>query len=251
MIPYAIIGGTGMELIDNTHGSRILSTPYGNAKVHLLTLSVAPHYTLRVAFLSRHGTRHQRAPHEINYRANIYALHTLGVRYVLCFNAVGSCTLDIAPGSVAVVSDYIDFTKQRAHTFDTPHKSSMHTSMEQPYSPILNDLLEHALMREAVPYAGRVVYACTEGPRFETAAEVHMLSLLGAQVVGMTGVPEAPLARELNMHYASAAIVTNYGTGLKEQMDLSQVDAIVGVRKQQLLDIFFEIFQNLHQSAGE
>jgi len=251
MIPYAIIGGTGMEALEDTCGSRIISTPYGDAKVYLVNASVAPDCSIRIAFLSRHGTKHNLAPHEINYRANLYALHSLGVRYILSTNAVGSCRNTYKPGSIAVVSDFIDFTKGRVSTFDLHHKQETHVSMDAPYSPYLSDLLEKSILERSMDYAGRVVYVCTEGPRFESAAEIRMFANWGADVVGMTGVPEVCLARELNMQYAAATIVTNYGTGVDAPFAAKDIDAAMKPLKVELMKTFISIFTAIHVSTIE
>ncbi|MCY0896443.1 MAG: S-methyl-5'-thioadenosine phosphorylase [Alicyclobacillaceae bacterium] len=207
---YAIIGGTGVydprffvDAIDCT-----IETPYGNA-----TATIGTYGGKRVAFLARHGTGHQVPPHLVNYRANIYALHTIGVQTLCATAAVGSLRPDLTPGSLLLADDFLDFTKSRPATFTGPGAVT-HADMTDPYCPGVRARISKAAAELGHSIHPHGTYVCTEGPRFETAAEIRFYSGLGASVVGMTSVPEVVLARELGMCYATICIVTNFATGI-------------------------------------
>jgi 5'-methylthioinosine phosphorylase len=208
-----IIGGTGMgELLAGSRAAPV-DTPFGPVPVQVARLGAVP-----VAVLLRHGAGHAVLPHQVNYRANLWALRALGVRHVFATAASGSIDPALAPGSVALLADFLDFTRGRAQTFAgapglPADPAFYHADLEPPYCPHLGGLLAEAA---AAARAGLppVVYACMEGPRFESPAEIRMLARMGATVVGMTGLPEAVLARELGLCYASLAIVTNVAVGL-------------------------------------
>lgn len=208
---FAIIGGTGVYdpgLLDSP-ADRTIDTPYGQAQV-----TVGEYAGKKVAFMSRHGRGHAVPPHKINYRANIYALQQLGVEQVLATAAVGSIKREYPPGSLVLIDDFIDMTKSRPSTFHEGESGVVHIDMSDPYCGRLReriaqaaDWLGHSLLRGGT-------YVCTEGPRFETAAEIRMYAQMGGDVVGMTSVPEVILAKEAEMCYAAVAIVTNYCTGI-------------------------------------
>ncbi len=211
----AIITGTGIyEIPGFTFTEKIIDTAYGSARVN-----VGVKDGFELAFLARHGLEHTTPPHQINYRANIKALQILGVSRVLATNAVGSISREIPPMSLSLLTDFLDFTSGRAFSFfDGGDTGLAHTNMDEAYCPILRTRLlelapEHEL--EIIPHS---VYVATNGPRFETPAEIRMYDQLGGDVVGMTGVPEVVLARELGMHYASVAYSINWAAGLEEEM---------------------------------
>ena len=205
----AIIGGTGLYdpgVLDEPR-ALVASTPYGTA-----SLFVGRRGEHEVAFLARHGTDHGVPPHRVNYRANIWALRQIGVRRIVATAAVGSLRQALPPGHVVLVDQFLDFTRGRPSTFfDGPVQ---HTDMTEPYCPGLRGRLAQAAERAGVPVTLGGTYVCTEGPRFETPAEIRMFAAMGGDVVGMTGVPEVVLAREAGLHYAAIAIVTNYAAGI-------------------------------------
>jgi len=208
----AIIGGTGVSAWGSEGEITTVATPYGNAKVTRWSMGGEP-----VIFLARHGAGHALPPHRINYRANIWALHALGVREVLATLAVGSLNPHMLPGHFVLPAQFIDWTKNRPATFfDGDDGIVRHVDVTHPYCAHMTagllragDALEQ-LHAEAV-------YACMEGPRFETAAEIHALRMLGADVVGMTSVPEVVLAREAGLCYAGIGIVCNWAAGMTNQ----------------------------------
>lgn len=208
----AIVGGTGLYDPSLLGGAReqVVATPYGPVE-----LFVGTHAARRVAFLPRHGRGHGVPPHRVNYRGNVWALRRLGVRRVLATAACGSLTRDLTPGRLCLLDQFLDFTRGRASTFfDGGEAGVHHADMSEPYCPELRQALRTAAAGLGVPVRERATYVCTEGPRFETAAEIRAYALLGGQLVGMTGVPEVVLAREAGLCYATLAIVTNYAAGL-------------------------------------
>jgi len=208
----AIIGGTGVYDLGEAANAETIATPYGPAAYYRIALNGQ-----EIIFLARHGVEHHLPPHRINYRANIWALHALGTREVLATQAVGSLNIHMAPGHFVLLSQFLDFTKCRPSTFfDGQDGQVAHADVTHPYCPrmtqrllLAGEFLDEELHADAV-------YACTEGPRFETAAEVKALRMLGADVVGMTNVPEVVLAREAGLCYAAICIVSNWGAGMSE-----------------------------------
>jgi 5'-methylthioadenosine phosphorylase len=210
----AIIGGTGFdELPPEVFAEPVhIDTPYGPAC--LLSVSnnyVEPH---NLYFLARHGAEHGIAPHQINYRANIAALVALDVGSVFATNAVGSLRLDLPPGACVLLDDFVDYTRGRPITYFQDGEPWRHTDFSAPYSETLRQAVLRAARAMDVPIVPHGTYLCCDGPRFETPAEVRMFASWGADVVGMTGLPEAVFAREAGMEYAALAIITNFGSGL-------------------------------------
>ncbi|KAF1086658.1 S-methyl-5'-thioadenosine phosphorylase [Sporotomaculum syntrophicum] len=208
-INIAIIGGTGVYdpniLTDITEEK--VDTPYGSIKV-----KVGSYQGKRVAFMARHGENHSVAPHLINYRANIWGLHLLGVKNIFATAAVGSINTDMKPKDFVFIDQFLDFTKNRPQTF--VEQGVIHLDMTTPYCPRLRQVLIDAAEKMGLPYHQTGTYVCMEGPRFETPAEIRMLRQLGGDVVGMTSVPEVVLAREAEMCYATIVMVTNFAAGI-------------------------------------
>lgn len=211
----AIIGGTGLYdagMLQSAE-ARTVRTPYGTA-----SLFVGRWAGREVAFLPRHGQGHATPPHRVNYRANIWALAELGVRRCLASAACGSLRRELAPGALVLCDQFLDFTHGRAGTFFDGGRSGVrHVDMTEPYCPELRAAMVRAADGLGLPLAPQATYVCTEGPRFETPAEIRAFALLGGDLVGMTGVPEVVLAREAGICYASVAIATNYAAGLAGQ----------------------------------
>lgn len=232
----AIIGGTGFYAIPGAvFREQIVETPYGRARVFQGEGEFADLF-----FLARHGVRHSVPPHRINYRANIKALEQLGVRRVLATFAVGSLRLTIPPLALVTIDQFLDFTQNRAHTFyDDERLGFAHTDMTNPLCSGLRSGLLRLADARGLNIIPSGVYVCTNGPRLETAAEVRMLAHLGGDVVGMTGVPEIPLARELGLHYAAVAYVINYGAGLQTDQ-VSFISSGMDALKNGLLKLFID-----------
>jgi 5'-methylthioadenosine phosphorylase len=213
----AIIGGTGFDRLTGFDLElQEIDTPYGTVPLYLGRGEAEG-----MIFLPRHGPEHTVPPHSINYRANIQALKQLDVERVLATFAVGSLHRGVEPGALVLLDQYIDFTRGRESTFfDGGDSGLVHILANDPYCPALRQALLEGAPRHELELIPTGTYACTEGPRFETAAEVRMLAQLGADVVGMTGIPEAPLARELELHYAAVALSINWCTGLEEELEI-------------------------------
>ncbi|MDD7363751.1 MAG: MTAP family purine nucleoside phosphorylase [Peptoniphilus sp.] len=213
---YGIIGGTGFEAPFSSAEEKIMETPYGETK--LLFPEGKPY-----VFVSRHGTDHTIPPHQVPYRANIWTLRELGVTEVYGISAVGSLKKEYGPDTVLLCDDFLDFTKSRPTTFyDGDHEPAKHIAMDAPYDATLNRDFE-AAFGEPLP---RGVYVSTEGPRFESRAEIKFYASIGGDVVGMTNVPEVVLARELGLHYANICHVVNYCTGVSEEMVISKSEGV-------------------------
>lgn len=226
----AIIGGTGLSELQGFEQLEkvALKTPYARSKVRLMRVDSGGKEFI---FLPRHGADHKIPPHKINYRANIAALSELGVTEIVAVNAVGAIHGDLLPGSVAVPDQLIDYSYSRDVSFyDGKLKTAHHIDFTNPYSePIRQRILQAAetvtsrrITSCEVMASG--TYACTQGPRLETAAEIRRLAQDGCDMVGMTGMPEASLARELEIEYASLALSVNWAAGLSE--DLITLDDI-------------------------
>jgi len=206
-----IIGGSGVYCLPLDHSRTVeVKTPYGRITVEEGFLAGR-----RVTFLARHGKRHEVPPHLVNYRGNIWALKERGTERIIAICACGSLTPKIKPGELVLFDQFLDFTKSRPSTFFEGGKMGVaHVDMTHPYCPELTTILFKAAKELNLPVHKGITYACTEGPRFETPAEIRMLRTLGADVVGMTGVPECVLARELGLCYAGLGVVTNLAAGL-------------------------------------
>ena len=211
-VEWAIIGGTGVydpELLEQPRAQSV-ETPYGTVEAF-----VGGHAGVEVAFLPRHGRGHSLPPHRIPYRANLWALRALGVRACLATAACGSLRADLAPGGLALCDQFLDFTRSRASTFfDGQDGQVHHADMTDPYCPRLRAALAVEARGLGIGLVEQATYVCTEGPRFETPAEIRAYARLGGDLVGMTGVPEVVLAREAGLCYASVAVVTNFAAGL-------------------------------------
>jgi 5'-methylthioadenosine phosphorylase len=206
----AVIGGTGFYEIAcaTLKEKKLVDTKYGQVGVSIYASKSGKEF----AFLPRHGEGHALAPHRVNYRANIMALKVMGVERIIGVCSVGSLSKKIKPGDFVLVDQFLDFTKSRPLTFFEEDGHVVHADVTEPYCPEMRACIS------ATPFKGKLhkkgTYVCAEGPRFETAAEIRMFAAIGGDVVGMTGVPECVLARELGMCYACIAVVTNYAAGI-------------------------------------
>lgn len=212
MPEIAIIGGTGVYDPGLLNDAREFtqSNEYGD-----VTITVGWYKGVEVAFIPRHGAGHSVPPHLINYRANIQALYDLGVRTVIGTAAVGSLCQDYQPGDFVLAEQFLDFTKNRTNTFyEGGSKGVVHCDMTIPYCPEIRRALLQSGQQKGVRIHDGGVYVCTEGPRFETAAEIKMFAIMGGSLVGMTSVPEVCLARERGMCYANLSIVSNFAAGI-------------------------------------
>lgn len=224
-----IVGGSGIYAIPGLEdvSSEVVETPYGAPSAEIVKGQLGPN---RLLFLPRHGRHHQLPPHQINYRANVCALKKLGATHVVSLSAVGSMREEIEPGHVVVVDQYIDFTKRRSSTFFEDGIVG-HVMFADPVCPLLS-----AALGDASEAAGATVhrggtYLCMEGPQFSTRAESRLYRQWGVSVIGMTAMPEAKLAREAELPYATLALATDYDCWHESAEDVS-VETVVAVLKQ-------------------
>jgi 5'-methylthioinosine phosphorylase len=214
----AIIGGTGLNELDGLHTVRIheMDTPYGKPSSAIRELQLDGRSFL---FLARHGHPHKIPPHQINYRANIHALKALDSHALIAVNAVGGIHSSMGATHINVPHQIIDYTYGREHTFFTGELGEVtHIDFTYPYDEGLRQLILHCAASLQLACSGKGVYACTQGPRLETAAEVQKLARDGCDIVGMTGMPEASLAREAGIAYACIALVVNPAAGVSQEV---------------------------------
>jgi 5'-methylthioadenosine phosphorylase len=214
-----------------------IPTPYGEALVSEGLIGGTD-----VLFMSRHGAGHKLPPHVINYRANVWALREHSCQAVIATAAVGSLRPDWEPGTLVFVDSFIDFTHGRMSTFfDGKDGRVVHQDMTYPYCQTLRDILLRTTRERQALFREHGCYVCTNGPRYESAAEVRAFGLLGGDVVGMTGLPEVTLARELGLCYATVALITNLGAGLQQNKLIHQdVEAVMQQSSQELTTILQE-----------
>lgn len=206
----AVIGGTGIDEIVDIQATSTITTRFGESQTVEAKLG-----DIEFMFVPRHGSSHNLSPSMINYRAQIAALKKLGVKRVIGICAVGSLTTDLKPGSFAILGDFIDLTKRRVGTFfDDPGGPVVHTDFTDPYCPEVTKALIMACRDAGVVYGSDAVYAGVEGPRYESPAEIRLYGSWGAQVIGMTNVPEVMLAREAGLCYGAVGVVTNMASGI-------------------------------------
>ena len=232
-----IIGGSGVYELTKKADSctdKLVKTDYGEVEVSILKIC-----SKKVAFLPRHTSGHSIPPHRINYRANIDALKNVGVTKIIATNSVGSMNEQMPPGSFVIPDDFLDFSQDRVKTFY--EDKVVHIDVTEPYCPTLRDILARS---------GDVIlggtYVCTEGPRFETPAEIKMFRMLGGDLVGMTGVPEVTLAREREICYNSICIVSNYASGISDDdLTIDEVFEMLKHKEEELLELIYNFIENV------
>lgn len=213
MNDLAVIGGSGLTVLDGLKLVRQepVDTPWGRPSA---PLSHGRLEGVGITFLARHGAPHVIAPHRVNYRANVWALHHAGIRRIIAVAAVGGIRPDLDSGAIAIPDQIVDYTWCRGHTFfEDGAGQGAHVDFTRPYCERLRAGLLDAARRAGIDAADGGTYAATQGPRLESAAEIDRLERDGCDLVGMTGMPEAALARELGMHYAHCAVVSNRAAG--------------------------------------
>jgi 5'-methylthioadenosine phosphorylase len=211
----AIIAGTGIEKMGSwvNGNQRVVLTKHGHATLYETKINGTP-----VCFLPRHSGDHSIAPHLINHKANIAALKKLGVNHIIATCSVGSLRVDLPPGSIVLISDFISATGGHIDSFfSEPGSPVVHTDLSTPYCPNMRLIIESNCRKLGVELVNSGTYVGVLGPRYETPAEVRAFRIWGGDIVGMTCVPECILAREAGICYAALAIVTNLGTGLDDR----------------------------------
>ncbi len=218
MSKLAIIGGTGLSLIEGLQitATKKIETPFGSPSAEY----IYGHFEGReIIFLARHGNPHLIPPHKINYRANIWGLKELGITEIIAVAAVGGITHTMAPAHIALPDQIIDYSYGREHSFfaDNFHLTNSdtvtHIDFTVPYDEEIRKRLIQLAKKTNIDITMSGTYGCTQGPRLETAAEIQRMEKDGCDLVGMTGMPEAALARELNISYATIAVIANWAAG--------------------------------------
>jgi len=234
----AIIGGSGMTALEELEAPRRenVSTPYGEPSAPVVCGRL---FGREVAFLPRHGHGHHIPPHRINYRANIRALHDIGVRKIVAVAAVGGIDADLRPGRLALPDQIVDYTSSRAHTFfEGTDRNVVHVDFTWPYCSELRGALAAAAGEVGLDVRHGGTYGATQGPRLESAAEIDRMERDGCHMVGMTGMPEAALARELGLSYATCAVVVNAAAGrgpAEIRMEEIQANLAAGMERVRVL----------------
>lgn len=218
MQDIAIIGGTGLASFPGLKIIRkeVVRTPYGTPSG---PITFGEYCGKHIIFLPRHGSFHTIPPHMVNYRANIWALHDIDVKQIVAVAAVGGIHSEIYPTRIVIPDQIIDYTHGRKHTYFEKDLSQVkHIDFSQPYDQSLREKLIHAAALANIDVFKGGVYAATQGPRLESAAEINKLERDGCDIVGMTGMPEAGLARELEMGYAHCAMSVNWAAGRSDEL---------------------------------
>lgn len=235
---YGIIGGTGIYSLGEAEEISV-STQYGDVSLDLLR-----HKDFEVYFITRHGRGHSIPPHKINYKANLTAFKNLGIHHVLATCAVGSVREEYPCSSLALLTDFVDLSYGGDKTFYDTTEEVRHIEMSDPYCCNLRRLLTETAGEEGIDLLNDAIYVNTQGPRFETAAEIRAFNTLGWDLVGMTGARETTLAKELGLCYSSVAIVVNYCTGVIDgPVDDSDISQNFGKNREILTKLFVKTFE--------
>lgn len=237
-----IIGGSGLYNIEGIviKGVKEIKTPFGASSDSYMVGEISGR---GVIFLPRHGSKHTIPPHKINYRANIWGFKELGAERILSFGATGGISPEMKPGTIVVLDQVIDMTKGRDVTFYDGEEGVVHIDFTEPYCPELREVIFTAGKKTEIELKKSGTYVCTNGPRLETKAEVKFFSGIGADVVGMTAMPEASLAREAELCYTGIAVVTNYAPGIaKKKLTATEVIEVMNNTSGKLKTLLKEVF---------
>lgn len=240
--PLGIVAGTGFYDLDALEDptDHTVDTAHGPARI-----TRGRWHGIPVVFITRHGPGHSVPPHLVNYRANIRALADAGVRDVVAVNVTGSIDPDLDPGDLLCPDDFLDFTRTRAVTFHdgSGPEGVVHVDVVEAYHPAIRREILEAAAALGQPIRDGGIYACFEGPRFETPAEIRLARLAGADVAGMTGVPEVTLAVEAGLRYAAISLVVNpaAGVGSAEPITMAEIDAVLASSSAKVLAVLDEL----------
>lgn len=246
-VAIGIIGGSGLYEIENLDviEERDVETPFGKPSAPLL---IGEMNGRRVAFLPRHGTGHRYNPSEVPYRANIWAMKEAGVFWLVGVNAVGSLKKEIAPGDFCIPDNIIDKTYRRANTLYD--EIAVHVNLGRPFHPMLRDVLLESTRAAGIDVHDGGTYVCMEGPAFSTVAESNMHRQWGASLIGMTAMPEARLAREAEMCYASICLPTDYDVWYEQDhVDINEVFEIFGKNIANVKKVLGHVIENIPLDA--
>lgn len=245
-----IIGGSGLYDMDGVsiEKKKQIKTPYGMPSSSYMIGRFADK---KVAFLPRHGVRHAIPPHKVNYQANIWGFKKLGVERIIAVGATGSIRKSIKPGSLVITDQIIDVTGGRKSTFFDERDEVFHIDLTEPYCNDLRKVMFKAASRTGISVKKKCTYICTNGPRLETKAEISFFSRIGADIVGMTAMPEAALAREAKVCYAGIAVVTNYAAGITAKtLTAKEVIEVMDKTSKNLKKLLMEICRLMPQEKS-
>jgi len=215
-LTLALVGGTGLTELRDDAETIAIDTPYGAPSA---PVRVVENADVRLIFLPRHGNPHRFPPHLVNYRANMWALREAGANHVLAVSAVGGITRDYAPGTLAAPDQLIDYSWGREHTYcDSENVPLVHVDFTRPYEGPLRRALLRSATSQSIEIADGGCIGVFQGPRLESTGEIEMARRAGCDMAGMTSLPEAGLARELELDYAGIAVVSNWGAGVSDEL---------------------------------
>lgn len=246
----AVIGGTGLYKIEDFEvlSTKQVATPFGSPSAPLVE---ARYHGTDLIFLPRHGTQHELLPSEINYRANIWALKSLGASRILSVSAVGSLNKAIKPGDLSVTSQYFDWTKGTRKASYFGDGMIAHVSMARPTCEVLTGDILQAAQKLNIKIHKEAAYACIEGPRFSTKVESLFFKQVGCDVIGMTNVPEAFLAREAQLSYCTIAVATDYDCWLEDPAQHVDAQSVLIIYQQNIAKVIQLLKQLLSQPFSE
>lgn len=250
MPKIGVIGGSGLYSIKGLvlKKKKKVSTPFGKPSDQYV---IGESDGREIIFLPRHGSRHNIPPHEINYRANIWGFKMLGVTNIFSINAVGGIKKGLKPGDIVIPDQIIDMTKNRKSTFYDGKEGVVHIDFTEPYCPDIRKILMTAGKKARVALKDGGTYVAVEGPRLETASEIRSFAILGGDVVGMTGMPEASLARELEICYSGISVVANYAAGIKKKkLTTKEVMEAMGASTEKIKSLLKETFALIKEKSA-
>jgi 5'-methylthioadenosine phosphorylase len=250
MTKIGVIGGSGLYEIKGLtiKKKKSISTPFGRPSDNYFIGMIGDS---EVVFLPRHGSRHNIPPHMINYRANIWGFKKLGVKRIISVSASGGIKRGMKPGDIVVLDQVLDMTRNRKSTFYDGKNGVVHIDFTEPFCPELRKVLLKAGKRIKVPAKDGGTYVAVEGPRLETANEIKGFRILGGDLVGMTGMPEASLAREVEICYSGLSVVANYAAGIsKNKLTVSEVMETMGDATEKIKLLLKESFRLIPEERG-
>ena len=250
MSKIGIIGGSGLYGIEGLvlNKARAVSTPFGSPSDKYIGGEING---TEIVFLPRHGKHHHIPPHRINYRANIWGFKKLGVTRVLSVSAVGGIRKGLRPGDIVVQDQVLDMTRNRVATFYDGKKGIVHIDFTEPYCPELRKVLLRAGKAAGVPLKNSGTYVAVEGPRLESAAEIKSFAVAGGDIVGMTGMPEASLAREAELCFAGLSVVANFAAGTsRRKLTVSEVMDAMKASTEKIRALLKAVFRSLPAERG-
>jgi 5'-methylthioadenosine phosphorylase len=250
MSKIGIIGGSGLYSIKGLllKKKQTVKTPFGKPSDQYV---IGKSGSNDIIFLPRHGSHHNIPPHMINYRANIWGFRKLGVESIISISAVGGIRKGLKPGDIVILDQITDMTKSRPSTFHDGKDGVIHIDFTEPYCPQNRKILIKAGKRARISLKNGGTYVAVEGPRLETASEIRGFAVLGGDVVGMTGMPEAALARELEICYSGISVVANYAAGInRKKLTTKEVMETIGASTEKLKRLLKETFDLFHGNGG-